>query len=121
MISSNTLSMCGEGLNMSYKMPMKRAMVWAYSGVTSGTKGSIMDPETSVLLPDGRPSFLSVKYFRLIRSNYFRDMIFLGNFRYLEESSIHISSTGLLTPKAFETEEYPKKYPSSALASNLPR
>ncbi|GJX53735.1 hypothetical protein Tco_0282104 [Tanacetum coccineum] len=31
MISSNTLSMCGEGLNMSYKMPMKRAMVWAYS------------------------------------------------------------------------------------------
>ncbi|GJR63521.1 hypothetical protein Tco_1505683 [Tanacetum coccineum] len=27
MISSNTLSMCGEGLNMSYKMPMKRAMI----------------------------------------------------------------------------------------------
>ncbi|GJU06957.1 hypothetical protein Tco_1123387 [Tanacetum coccineum] len=36
MISSNTLSMCGEGLNMSYKMPMKRAMVWAYTAATVG-------------------------------------------------------------------------------------
>ncbi|GJR07567.1 hypothetical protein Tco_0790219 [Tanacetum coccineum] len=32
MISSNTLSMCGEGLNSSYKTPLKWAMVWAYSG-----------------------------------------------------------------------------------------
>ncbi|GJX32965.1 reverse transcriptase domain-containing protein [Tanacetum coccineum] len=48
-------------------------------------------------------------------SNYFRDMIFLGG--YLEESSNPDSSTETL--KAFEIEEYPKKYPSSALASNL--
>ncbi|GKF08355.1 hypothetical protein Tco_0042579 [Tanacetum coccineum] len=32
MNSSNTLSMCREGLNMSYKKPLKWAMVWAYSG-----------------------------------------------------------------------------------------